>query len=152
MKFNADHAIGILFAGVGGIAVYLGTDYGFGSLSEMGPGALPVLLGAVLFIFGAALLVQATVASEGAASIAMIPQQEIRPFLAVLAALLAFSLLIERVGLLPSVAALIGIGWLADKRGRLRELPVLALFILAIIIAIFYVGLGIPFYLFGWSI
>ncbi|WP_172746459.1 tripartite tricarboxylate transporter TctB family protein [Neorhizobium sp. T25_13] len=152
MTFHADHAVGILFAATGGIAVYLGLDYGFGELSEMGPGALPVLLGTTLFVFGITLLMKATLANAGAAAIALIPREEIRPFLAILAALFAFSLLIDRVGLLPSVAAVIGLGWLADKRGRLKELPALTLAIVAIILGIFHFGLGIPFHLFDWSI
>lgn len=152
MKFHADHAVGILFVAVGGVAVYLGVDYGFGSFSEMGPGALPVLLGTTLAVFGIALLLQASLAGEGITTIALMPREEIRPFVTILAALLAFGLLIDRLGLLPSVVALIGIGWLADKRGRLKELPVLVLSILAIIVGIFYFGLGIPFHLFNWSI
>lgn len=152
MTFHADHAVGILFIAVGGVAVYLGVDYGFGSLSEMGPGALPVLLGATLFVFGIALLLQASLAGEDGTTIALMPREEVRPFVAILAALLAFGLLIDRLGLLPSVAALIGIGWLADKRGRLRELPLLVLAIVAILVGIFYFGLGIPFHLLNWSI
>ncbi|WP_117195619.1 tripartite tricarboxylate transporter TctB family protein [Rhizobium terrae] len=151
MTFHADHAVGILFVGIGGIAVYLGLDYGFGSLSEMGPGALPVLLGTTLFIFGVALILQTTMANAGAAATALIPRGEIRPFLTILAALLVFGLLIDRLGLLPGVAALVGIGWLADKRGRARELPILVLAIVAVILGIFHIGLGIPFHLFDWS-
>lgn len=152
MKFHADHAVGALFVVTGGIAVYLGFEYGFGDLSEMGPGALPVLLGTILFLFGTALLVQATMATEVASMTALIPRAEIRPFLAILAALLAFGLLIERVGLLPSMVALIGIGWLADKRGRLKELPFIAAAIIGFVLVIFYLGLGIPFHLIDWSI
>ncbi|WP_416798675.1 tripartite tricarboxylate transporter TctB family protein [Ciceribacter azotifigens] len=152
MRFHADHAVGVLFIAVGGIAVYLGVGYGFGSLAELGPGALPILLGATLLMFGVALLLQAHFADEGRKAIALMPREEIRPFLAILAALLAFGLLIDRVGLLASLVALVAIGWLADKRGRLTELPLLLLAIAAIVVAIFYVGLGIPFHLIDWSI
>lgn len=152
MTFHADHAVGILFVAAGGIAVYLGLDYGFGDLSEMGPGALPVLLGATLFVFGIALLAQATMAKAGATAIALIPPEEVRPFLSILAAIFAFGLLIDRAGLLPSIVALIGLGWLADRRSRLNELPILILAIVAIIVGIFYFGLGIPFHLIDWSI
>ncbi|MCK8778771.1 tripartite tricarboxylate transporter TctB family protein [Rhizobium sp. NTR19] len=152
MHFQADHAVGILFVAIGGIAVYLGFDYGFGDMSEMGPGALPVLLGTVLFLFGIALIVQTTLANAGSSGTSIMPREEVRPFLAVLAALLAFGLLIDHVGLLPSVLALIGIGWLADKRSRLKELPILVTAIVAIIIGIFYFGLGIPFHLVDWSV
>ncbi len=152
MNFHADHAVGILFIAVGGIAVYLGVGYGFGSLAEMGPGALPLLLGATLSAFGVALLLQTRLADAGRTAIALMPREEIRPFLAILAALLAFGLLIDRVGLIPSLIALVSIGWLADSRGRLKELPFLLLVIAAIVVAIFYFGLGIPFRLFDWSI
>jgi hypothetical protein len=150
-KFSADHAVAVLFVAIGGIAVYLGMDYGFGSLSEMGPGALPVLLGFVLSIFGIALLGQTIIADAASVAMTLIPRQEIRPFLAILAALLAFGLLIDHLGLLPSTAALIGVGWLADRRGRKKELPVLMVTIIAVIVGIFYVGLGIPFRLIDWS-
>jgi len=55
---RADDAVGVMFALVGSIAVYLGVDYGFGSLADMGPGALPIILGATLLAFGFALLRQ----------------------------------------------------------------------------------------------
>ncbi|MBP1846395.1 hypothetical protein J2046_004670 [Rhizobium petrolearium] len=152
MKFHADHAVGVLFIAAGGVAAYLGVDYGFGSLSEMGPGALPILLGATLLIFGVALLLQAHLASEGRPSIALMPREELRPFVAILAALFVFGLLVDSAGLLPGLFALVCIGWLADRRGRLKELPLLLLAIGAIIVAIFYFGLGIPFHLLDWSI
>ena len=152
MSFHADHAVGILFVAVGGIAAYLGIGYGFGSLADMGPGALPVLLGATLSLFGGALLLQAGFLHEERTATELMPREERRPFLAILAALLAFGLLIARVGLLPSLVALVAVGWLADSRGRLKELPLLLLAIAAIIVAIFYFGLGIPFHLLDWSI
>ena len=152
MHFQADHAVGILFVAIGGIAVYLGFDYGFGDMSEMGPGALPVLLGTVLFLFGIALIIQTTLANAGSSGTSIMPREEVRPFLAVLAALLSFGLLIDHVGLRPGVLSLIGIGWLADKRSRLKELPFLVTAIVAIIIGIFYFGLGIPFHLVDWSV
>ena len=151
MNLHADDAVGVMFTAVGGIAVYLGVGYGFGSLAEMGPGALPILLGATLLAFGVALLLQARFTDARRVAVALMPREEIRPFLAILAALLAFGLLIDRIGLIPSLVALIAIGWLADGRGRLKELPFLLLAITVIVIAIFYFGLGIPFHLFGWS-
>src|SRR3546814_1652434 len=117
----------------------------------MGPGGLPVLLGAVLFVFGIVLLARSVTAQTKADIVTLMPREEIRPFLAILAALLAFGLLVDRIGLLPSALALICIGWLADKRGRLKELPVLVIAIMAITVGIFYFGLGIPFYLLTWA-
>lgn len=149
---RADDAVGVMFALVGSIAVYLGVDYGFGSLADMGPGALPIILGATLLAFGFALLLKARGAEAKRTAIALIPREEIRPFLVILAALLAFGLLIDRIRLIPSLIALVAIGWLADSRGRLKELPFLLLIIAAIVVAIFYFGLGIPFHLFDWSI
>jgi hypothetical protein len=68
----------------------------------------------------------------------------------ILAAILAFGLLIDRVGLIPSLVALVGISWFAESGGRKREMLTVLLVVIAMIIAIFYFGLGIPFRLVSW--
>lgn len=152
MKLDTDHAVGALFVTAGATAAFLGVGYGLGTPGEMGAGALPALLGSTLVLFGIVLLVRSPEARQGAVSIASFARRERRPLVFVLGALLAFGLLVPRVGLLPGLAALIAIGWFADTRGRLRELPVLGAAVILLILAIFYFGLGIPFRLFDWSI
>ena len=68
----------------------------------------------------------------------------------ILAAILAFGLLIDHVGLLPSLAALVGISWFADSGGRKREMLAVLVAVVVLIVAIFYFGLGIPFRLVAW--
>src|SRR5690606_26645479 len=66
---------------------------------------------------------------------------EIRPFFAIVAALMAFPIVMPVFGLLPAVAATSLIGSLADGRSRVRSALLLAGFLTVLCYAIFIFGL-----------
>ncbi|MDF2799757.1 MAG: tripartite tricarboxylate transporter TctB family protein, partial [Devosia sp.] len=53
-------------------------------------------------------------------------------------------------GLLPALAALVGISWFAESGGSKRELLAVIVCVGVLLVAIFYFGLGIPFRLVSW--
>lgn len=151
MTVHSDLLAALIFLVFGTVAIVIGAGYGFGTLAALGSGAMPILVGVGLCIMGLAQLAQTARARRaGQQFLSAFPRRELRPLLLILAAILAFGLLIDRLGLLPALAALVGISWFADSGGRKRELLAVMLAVAVLIVAIFYYGLGIPFRLVAW--
>jgi magnesium-transporting ATPase (P-type) len=151
MTIHSDLLAAVIFLAFGLFAVTVGWGYGFGSFSALGSGAMPVLVGAGLCAMGLVQLAQTAAARRaGQSFLSAFPLTERRPLLVILTAILAFGLLIDRVGLLPALAALVCISWFAESGGRKREMLAVLIVVAALIVAIFYFGLGIPFRLVAW--
>lgn len=151
MTIHSELLAAILFLIFGSVAVIVGWGYGFGTFSALGSGAMPVLAGAGLFAMGLIQLAQSTFARKaGTTFVSALPMAERRPLLVILAAILAFGLMIGPLGLLPALTALVCISWFAEKGGRPLELLAVLVVIALLIVGIFYFGLGIPFRLVAW--
>jgi len=98
VKSPQDFWAGILFICFGVLALFLGHNYAFGTATRMGPGFLPTTLSWILVILGL-IIVFRGLTFEGAT----IPAGRLRPQIFVLAGIVLFGLLIERVGLAPTV-------------------------------------------------
>ena len=153
MTIHADLLAALIFLIFGAIAVFMGWGYGFGTFSSLGSGAMPVLVGAGLMLMGMAQLAQTAAARRAGARFASaFPASEGRPLILILLSVLAFGLLVDRVGVLPALAALVGISWMADRGGRRRELIAVLAIVAILIVGIFYFGLGIPLRLVTWRL
>ncbi|WP_172122293.1 tripartite tricarboxylate transporter TctB family protein [Devosia sp. 919] len=151
MTIHADLLAALIFLVFGAIATVVGWGYGFGTFSALGSGAMPVLAGCGLLIMGVAQLVQTAAARRaGQAFVSAFPGAEMRPLLVILAAVLAFGLLVGPLGLLPALTALVCISWFAESGGRRLEMLAVLVVVAVLIVAIFYYGLGIPFRLVAW--
>ena len=151
MTLNSELLTAMIFLVFGAVAVFIGWGYGFGSASALGSGAMPMLAGGGLVVLGMVQLLRTNAAHRaGERLLSAFPRSELRPLLVILAAILAFGLLIDGLGLIPALAALVTISWFAEAGGRKREMLVVLLVVIAMIVAIFYFGLGIPFRLFAW--
>lgn len=151
MMIHSDLLAALIFLGFGIVAITIGSGYGFGSPAALGSGAMPMLVGAGLCAMGLVQLVQNAAARRaGQQFISAFPRRELRPLLLILVSVLAFGLLIDRLGLLPALAALVGISWFADSGGRKREMLAVMVCVGVLLVAIFYFGLGIPFRLVSW--
>jgi len=151
MTIHADLLAALIFLVFGALAIAIGYGYGFGTMAALGSGAMPMLVGAGLCVMGVVQLVQTRAAGHtGEQLVSAFSRRETRPLLFILGAILAFGLLIDRLGLLPALAALVGISWFADAGGRKLELLAVLVAVAALIVAIFYFGLGIPFRLVAW--
>ena len=151
MTLNSELLTALIFLVFGAVAFVVGWGYGFGSPSALGSGAMPMLAGGGLCILGVMQLLRTSAAHRaGERLLGAFPRTELRPLLIILAAILAFGLLIDRVGLIPSLAALVGISWFAEAGGRKREMLAVLLVVVVLIVGIFNFGLGIPFRLVFW--
>jgi hypothetical protein len=144
IKSAQDFGAGVLFALVGFGALWFGRALEVGSAAQMGPGYFPVMLGYGLLVFGAIFVLRG-LAYGGPP----IEASRWRPPLAILAAITAFSLLIERAGLATAVAACVLVSMLALPRTRWWEALALAVLLAAFCVAVFIYGLGQSITVFG---
>ncbi|NJD86395.1 MAG: tripartite tricarboxylate transporter TctB family protein [Betaproteobacteria bacterium] len=143
---NRDFLAGLLFAVIGAGGLYVALSYPFGSLQQMGPGFFPRALGVILIGFGAVTMVRGLRSGErvegawGWFPLAMLT-----------ASIVAFGWLMERVGLVPSLAVLVVASAFAGREFRWREVVVLAGVLCLLAVAIFVWGLGLPYPLFAFE-
>jgi hypothetical protein len=129
---------GLLTAAIGVFAVAQGAAYTLGSLTRIGPGFFPAVVGAAMIVLGFAIVLEGLRADAPP-----IEKPAILSLLAVLGGIAAFALLIERAGLVPAAAALVMISSLASPRPRLLPILALAAAVSAFSVLVFAVGLGL---------
>jgi hypothetical protein len=98
VKSPQDFWAGLLFICFGTLALYLGRNYAFGTVTRMGPGFLPTSLAWILLGLGVIISLRG-IALDGQS----IAPGKWRPQIFILLAIVLFGLLIERVGLAPTV-------------------------------------------------
>lgn len=139
MKNVQDFVAGLLFTAFGAAALWYGQGYNFGTATRMGPGYLPNVLGWSLVGIGVFITLRAFVISG-----VPIPRIYLRPQIMIIAALLAFALLIERVGLYAAAAAVVILGSLASREVKPIEMLVIAALTAAGAVGLFIYILGQP--------
>ena len=120
--------------------------YNLGTLTRMGPGFFPAVLGFLLAALGLLVLLPA-LTRHGEP-----PVPQLRPFFTILAALAAFALAVRAVGIVPATFLLVGIAAFAQR--DVRALPTLALgaALSALAVLIFAKGLGVILPAFQWPL
>ncbi len=149
MTVGSEMLAAAIFIVFGLASLVLGWGYGFGTMSQMGSGAMPVLVGGALSLLGIAQAINAlrTARADGIFAPAF-ARNEVRPLILILLAVLAFAALILPAGLIPALTALIVIAWFAQKGGQRWEIFAALVGVILLIIAIFKYGLGLPLRLF----
>lgn len=127
-------------------ALYAGTKYDIGTISEMGPGMFPLGLGLMLAGFGV------FIALPAFARVGEPVDVEWRQAFAVVASIVVFGLLIRPFGLIPAVIVLTLVATLADDKLGLRGALLLACGVTAMAALIFVVGLGMLIPLVRWPL
>lgn len=136
---------GLLLICIGGFAIiYSLASLRIGSISRMGPGMIPMLLGIILASLGLAISLPAFFRSGE------MPKIETRSLFAVIVAMLAFALLLRPFGIVPAVIALTVIASQADAKLSPLGLAITAICLTATAVLVFKVGLGIPLALVSW--
>lgn len=138
---SKDFLAGAIFGAIGVVAMAIAQDYGMGSLTRMGSGYFPVLLGAVISVLGGLMMLRAGV---DAGSREPVGPLAIRPAVFVIGAVAAFGLLVERAGFVAAIAALTVVAWAAGSESRGRELIGLVAVLNLIAVAIFVWALDMP--------
>lgn len=141
MKLTKNMLAGAMFCGIGAAFLYAGQDYPMGTARAMGPGYFPRLVAVLVMILGALTAVQSYIRDERAPLRLGIKPW---PFIAVFASVIAFALLVERIGLVPTLAVTIILSRLAAPQARPLELIGLVAFVSVVIVGVFVYALGVP--------
>lgn len=130
------------------VALYASSHYPIGSAARMGPGYFPTMLGWILAFLG---LVVALLSFRAVVHAFEPPSFTPRPFIAVIAAVAVFALLITRIGLVPTTLIVVFIT--ASGSNSFRPLRALVLGVCLSVIAwlIFSLGLQMTLPAFAWE-
>jgi hypothetical protein len=134
-----DLGAGLVFVAIGAAGLYFGQDLAFGSAARMGPGYFPIILSYLIIGVGLVLAVKA-LATDGPT----IEPIHIRPLFAILAAILAFGILIDRVGLALTTALLTIGAAFARRQVNWKETLLLAVGLALFAVGVFVYGLSQP--------
>jgi hypothetical protein len=131
VKSPQDLGAGVVFVLIGMAGIVFGQDLTFGSAARMGPGYFPTLLSYLIIAIGLVLALK-SIATDGPP----IERIQFRPLFAILASILAFGALIDRIGL-ALTAAILTIGAAYARRNVSKSETLL----LAAGLALFTVGI-----------
>lgn len=104
-----------LLAAFAAVVFYVAWGYDLGTPAQIGAGAYPLALSAIIFLIAVYSSVFHRPGSEGAAPIAF------RPLIAIAASVATFVLIIDHLGMIPSVVATMVIAYLGQAVGRYRS-------------------------------
>jgi putative tricarboxylic transport membrane protein len=131
-----DFWAGLMFVGIGGFALVLGSSYTLGTAARMGPGYFPRILGLLLIVLGV-IIVLSGLRGHGD----RVPPWKWRPTLVVLGSVVLFGLIVAKVGVAISTVFLILSASAASHEFRPREAVIAGVFLAALSVGVFIVGL-----------
>ena len=162
-SFRQDLVGAVLMIVLGIVVVGVGIGYRMGTLTNMGAGYVPVMLGSLLIFIGALIGITArasrnrAVANPVLAEVGRIPAApgegaiQWRGWGCILAGVAAFVLAGEHLGLVAAIFLAVFISALGDRANSLRDCLLLALGITVVGVAIFSFGLKLTFPLFTFA-
>ena len=143
-----DYYAGALVAMIGAGAAYQGSTYGVGSLSQMGSGFFPTMIGLGMIMVGGA-IAAAGGATTGPATTGLEDPHaapaavDWRGWIAIIAGVCLFMLLCEFVGLLPAIFACVFVSAMGSNTTTWKEALVLSVCVTVFGIALFSYGLQV---------
>ena len=142
-KNAKDFWSGIMFAVIGVLAVVLIQEHELGTASRMGPAYFPTLLGAALAALGAFIALRGWRRPDADGDSGEVEPFSWRILALVLGSVLLFSLVLEHLGLMLSIAVMVGVSAVADPTSRLKETAVLTVVLDVLAWAAFVYGIGL---------
>jgi putative tricarboxylic transport membrane protein len=143
-SYSQDFWAGVMFLGLGLLAVYLAKDYPMGKAMRMGPGYFPTYLGwglAIIGLFvGVRSFFQEPIDEERVTRWALVPLA-LMPL-----SVISFALVVDNFGLVLAVALLIVFASASVKNFKPVELIAMYVVLLALAYFVFLKGLGVPFH------
>ena len=137
---------GLLFIAFGAIGAYLSREFTFGALTKMGPGFLPTILSYLLMTVGAIVTARSFALRGGE-----IQPSAIKPQVLIVSAIILFALLIERVGLIPTVFIVLIVASFASDEFKLRDAVLLGVGMSLACYLVFIVLLGLSLQPLAWN-
>ena len=144
LKDNKRFLSGIMFLIVGGVAIYMAQDYPMGSALRMGPGYFPIVLGSIIGLFGIWELVIGVLKPDPVKG-----NWSIRALIILPLSCVIFGVMMEKVGFVPALIALIVASATAGREFKLWEAVAMAVVLTILCTGIFIYGLGLPYPLFS---
>jgi putative tricarboxylic transport membrane protein len=135
---------GLMFLGIGGVAIFMAQDYPMGSALRMGPGYFPIVLGGLMGLFGIYELILGVMKSDPVKG-----NWSIRALLILPLAAVIFGIMMEKLGFVPALIALIFVSAAASKEFKFLEVLISAVVITIASVGVFIYGLGLPYPLFS---
>jgi hypothetical protein len=134
----------------GGLIVVLGlaisagaATYQFGTLTEMGPGFMPMCIGMAMVLIGIAIALSPRHVDQMPGE--QVPPLDIRGGLCIVAGVIAFILLGTRLGFVPAIFCSALIAAFGDRQATVRGSLLLAMGLAVFGYILFSLVLGLPF-------
>jgi len=137
---NKQFLSGLMFLGIGAVAIYIAQDYPMGTALRMGPGYFPIVLGGIIGLFGIYELIKGLLKPEP-----IIGNWSIRALIILPVSAVIFGLLMEHAGFIPALITLVFVSALASDEFKLWEVAALAAGLMVGCWALFIWGLGLPY-------
>ena len=137
---SKDFWAGLMFAATGAAAIFMARGYPFGTMLRMGPGYFPIVLGALLVLFGLWFIAKGLRSQERIEG-----GWSLRALIVLPLALVLFGVLVERAGFVPALVVLIFGSAAAGTQFRFGEVALLTVVLTALCVAVFIWGLGLPY-------
>ena len=143
LRSNKDFLAGLMFIGIGAMAMFISRDYPMGSALRMGPGYFPMVLGGIMVGFGIIVMIQGLKSQEKVQGNWSLRALFILPF-----ATVVFGFMMEEAGFIPALVVLIFISAAAGDQFKWIEVLVMAIALTAACVGLFIYALGLPYPLF----
>jgi hypothetical protein len=134
-----DLIAGLVTGGIGLFILIESRSYSTGTLTNMGPGYFPMILGGIMILLALIMILGART-SESPVSV---ESGQLRGMAFLAAAFLAFAFTIESLGLMVAVTAAVFLAALANRRTPLLTALILAVATAVVSALLFRVGLGL---------
>jgi Tripartite tricarboxylate transporter TctB family len=131
---------GLMLIAIGVAAIAIARNYPFGTALRMGPGYVPIVLGAILIAFGVSLLGAALRGGEKIAG-----GWSLRALVMLPLALILFGLLMEHGGFVPAMLVLVFASAAASAEFKFIDALLLSLGLTALSVVVFVWLLGLPY-------
>lgn len=131
-----DFYAGGLMVVLGSLAAFVGPSYELGTLTQMGPGFFPTVLGVILLLLGVAIALSSSVDSEGEGESTVSESPQWRAWICILAGPVLFIVCGTIGGMIPGTFACVFVSAFGDRTATLKSA-----FTLATIVTVFGVGL-----------
>ena len=146
IRSTRDFSIGILYAVISAMALFLAKDYPFGTPARIGPGFLPIIVAGLLMAM-ALLSILRSLRVDGEKQDSV----KLMPIILVLGAILGFALLVETAGFLIAGFVLLVLSARASVFFRADTRILLGGIVLVAICALIFIrGLGVAMPLIGF--
>jgi len=140
IRDQKEFVAGMLFAAIGAAALIQSFAYELGTITQMGPGYYPACIGMALIVAGTCSIIRAMWRAQPD----RLQGLAWRDMIFVLTGVLLFAVLIDRLGLIEAVAALIVMSCFGRIARRPIEVLVIGVALAALSVGVFVYGLNIP--------